>query len=270
MTRRRLLLTRDETVISQLPIQLGPGANGLKSQLEMRFGKGIKFSLNSEMSEHAAALVSEDGTPCIQFRSESDINETAIIHELYHLKFLADGFPQYEMELDAIAQTHSETFYRLYQRIRAALQHASFFPLMRSQGLDPTSDVRLKVGNTKLSSRGDRPRDHADFELAVDLFATMMSGDELASGTFRNGLLVQGWNFSVQKAEALQAIAAGLSFNEPEGEAEALVLALNALFDGEFTFSLVTQKCIPCGQSGYRASVALIRVGFENQLYKPM
>lgn len=257
-------MTSAGRVIGQLPIQLGTEATTLKNRLESRFGKIITFSLNPGISEHAAAFLSDGHSPNIQFRSESDIDETTVIHEFHHLQLIADGFFVYELMLDPIAVHSRTTFDRLYQTVRAALQHAMFFPLMRDQGLDPTSDLRLELNSKKLAPRGRRPRDLSDFEYAVDLFAAIMSGDELAAGTFRKMLLEHGWDFSVQKADALHAIARSVRSHEPEGEAEAVALALNALFDSEFEFSLTLPSCHSKKESGYQTKIAHIRITFRN------
>jgi hypothetical protein len=253
-----------ERAIGQLPIQLGAVATNLKNRLEARFAKSITFSLNSGIREHAAAFLSDGNSPNVQFRSESDINETTVIHEFHHLQLLADGFFVYELTLDPVAVHSHTTFDRLYQAVRAAFQHAMFFPLMRDQGMDPTSDLRLVLDSKKLAPRGRRQRDLSDFEYAVDLFAAIMSGDELASGRFRKLLLDQGWDFSVQKADALHAIAQSVRFDEPQGEAEAVVSALNTLFDGQFEFSLSLPRCHSKEESWYQANIAQIRITFRN------
>lgn len=263
-------MTTNETILGQFSVELAPETVSLKNEVERRFGKSIRFTLCTGIPEHAAAFLSEDRSPNIQFRSEADIHETNVVHELNHLKLITDGFPSYELVLDPVAQQYAKTFYRLFQRIRAALQHAIFFPLIRGQGLDPTTDLRLEVDKKRLSPRGGRPRDISDFEYAVDLFAAIMSGDESAADVFRRVLLEQGWSFSVQKAEVLQDITRSARFHEPKGEAEAVVSALNVLFDGQFEFSQDFQRRDSSNNSDYQSNVATVSVAYRVNSARPL
>lgn len=257
------MMSQGQFEISELPTQLGSETQRLKAEVEARFGKCIECSFSPEMRESAAAYLSEDQSPNIQFRDSTNTDETTIFHELSHLNLIAEGFALYELEMDAVAQQNHELFQRLYQTIRAALQHAIFFPLMRAKGFDPTADVRSKVKRAKPAPRGNRARDLSDFVMAVDLFATMLSRDDDAIDVHRESLLERGWEFSVQKAEESRAISERTVFATPTGEAEAVVAILGALFQGQFTFTLDSWKGDLQKHSGYQLNVATIRVRFE-------
>lgn len=202
--------------------------------VEADYGRSVLYMLDGSIPEHAAArLDRSDDTPIIEFRTEIDADETTIFHELCHLQLLARGFPIYHLVISPRMLPYKEMIFRVYSRIRAGMQHALFFPIMRSQGFDPTTKARSAIAEMCPAPRGLRERDQNDFELAADLIGTHLAGDPETLDRHIAVLTKAGWLFSIEKAKQACEFMHQCGFDQPQREADALVGALDVLFDGQ-------------------------------------
>jgi len=220
--------------VTELQIPSTSRTATLEAEVETLFGKKVLYLLRPGIHERAAAVLDrKDDTPTIEFRAEDEIEESTVFHELYHLKLLAEGFPIYNLSFSSAMTPYEGSSRQVYETIRAAMQHAHFFPIMRNQGFDPTAKSRSVITGMKVPQRGNRARDRGDFHNAADLFATHMAGDQIALAAHIEALRRCGWTFSVEKANQAYEVVRRLGFDQPRREADALVAALNVLFEDQ-------------------------------------
>jgi len=202
--------------------------------VEAAYGRKVLSVVNQDIPEHAAArLDRKDDTPIIEFRTQNDADEPTIFHELCHLQLLARGYPLYNLVISPQMQAHSQMIDRVYSRVRAAMQHALFFPTMRAQGFDPAIKIRLAIADICPSQRGSRGLKEADLVFAADLIGTHLAGDEEALIQHIAALRDAGWTWSVETAKKAYNFIQQNGFDEPRREAATLVGALDVLFDGQ-------------------------------------
>lgn len=219
--------------IQRLDIIATARTANLMKTVEADYGRKVLYVLDQSIPERAAArLDRNDDTPVIEFRAETEADETTIFHELCHLQLLARGFPLYRFVPTPDMLPYKEMIFRVYSRVRAAMQHALFFPTMRQQGFDPTMKMRSAIAAMGPSQRGSRGRDQNDFELAADLVGTHLAGDEEALEEHIAILRKAGWIYSIEKAKQACELIQQYGFDQPRREADALVGALDVLFDG--------------------------------------
>ena len=72
---------------------LRPGAVNLLEEIERSFGKQVVERFTEEPSVFANNGIGPDGTPFVAINKSKTIDEGIIVHELFHLKLKALGFP---------------------------------------------------------------------------------------------------------------------------------------------------------------------------------
>src|SRR5262245_23392943 len=80
-------------------VQLSRRGLELLSEVEKTFNKQVRGEWYKDMTAQTAALIAADGTPTVRCNpAHRELNEEIIVHELYHLKLRAAGFPTIEVK----------------------------------------------------------------------------------------------------------------------------------------------------------------------------
>src|SRR5437773_5736634 len=90
------------------------------------------------------ASVSLEGAPVVLL-DETGRNETTLVHELFHLKLTAEGYPTFESHIDKALKPDPIKHVMLI--VSNSLEHRVFYPEMRTMGLDPDRLVRAELEN---------------------------------------------------------------------------------------------------------------------------
>lgn len=128
-------------------IKLRSSSSVLLAEVESLFGKAVcvklmrdrdgctNLMLDSEGYIKAHSKVAQDGTPVILL-DDSHQTEEVLVHELFHLKLFANGFPELKagMWVNQDDEINSKFIYQLEALIRDTIQHWRFYPEMRRMG----------------------------------------------------------------------------------------------------------------------------------------
>ena len=134
----------DQTATTSRPnimfgIKLRPEAVKLREDVERFFGTPILEERRSDPKSryYAGAGFAPSGAPQITlFREVTD--EASVVHELLHLKLIAEGFPflKFTLPIEFINVPTTRFLQIVQSHIDDTLQHRLFFPEMRRMGYD--------------------------------------------------------------------------------------------------------------------------------------
>lgn len=96
-------------------------------------------------------FTSGDGTPIIGIVPGKGQNEENIVHELFHLKMLAKGYPLFDFEMpEAERLAHGEFYLNIRTLIYDPIAQSLFYPKMRQMGLNPDVNTREQLQKNRL------------------------------------------------------------------------------------------------------------------------
>jgi hypothetical protein len=227
------------------------------------YGSDVVCKPIGNLPEHARALVDDSGVPTIEYNSARGLDECIVIHELFHLKYLAEGFPEYSWVAAELSSEDELFLDRIRDRIRNGLEHALFFPEMIRMGFDPTAQLRATTG----SSIGPRPDTlgvgTTDFAYAASCFKVLAEQAGVDATSYSSLLIQKGWHRSVTVAQAMWTSLAATPPTTPEAQVLAVTDGLNAAFMGQQRFDVAGWG--PTNQRGvHRQRTVGIRLFFSN------
>ena len=190
------------------------------------------IAINTSLSTNVSALaeVAIDGSPVIKVPPDRDPTEADLVHELFHLKLIAEGFGfiRFSRPLPSAVET------RLSQWVKDPIEHTIFFPQMKEMGFNPAEQIEKIASNTRaglIAEPGQAP------ELSVvPLFALQMALRD-SPAVFES--FIKGRVNETDIAVSRQAVEI-VSKDEPgtpDEEIATLVKVLNCLVPTIGTFS---------------------------------
>ncbi len=125
--------------VTHFGVHLRPKAEVLWSHIEHMYGHSIVEERLPVGDEYGDASVSTDGFPTIKMAPDG-ATEDMVVHELLHLKLLANGFPICGWFIDKqyrpTPELDSATAW-LTHNLRDAIQHWEFYPEIKRLGIVP-------------------------------------------------------------------------------------------------------------------------------------
>ena len=134
-------------------ITIRSDATALVAQVRRVYGSDVVCKPVDNLPEYARVLVDNSGVPTIEYHSARALDECIVIHELFHLKYFAEGFPEYSWAAPQLGSENELFLDRMRDCIRNGLEHALFFPEMIRMGFDAYS------GRSRSAFRGDVDHD---------------------------------------------------------------------------------------------------------------
>jgi len=208
-----------------------PESVKLLDEVALLYKKPV-IAVDARLAENVSALaeIAIDGTPVIKVPTGRDPSEADLVHELFHLKLIAEGFGfiRFTKALPAAVET------RLYQWVKDPIQHTIFFPRMKEMGFNPSEQIE-RIASSSQSGfvvQSAQPRDLS----LVPLFALQMA---LRDNTALFDKFVEGKVDKDDIAVSRQAVAIVVKDNPrtPSEEAATVVKVLNCLIPSVGTFS---------------------------------
>ena len=206
----------------------------LLSEVEKTFNKQVRDESYKDMTVYAAALIAADGTPTVRCNSaHRDLNEEIVVHELYHLKLRAAGFPSIEfkgIEPD-ISRWINENLYD-------AIQHWIIYPQLRKLGYSPDAarkrDVERVISQNKFTDEPLPPSDivFRYFRVALE------SSDPLLVDRFSEWYLRRDWATHLKKARSLVQLIKNTNPITGEQAVQSLIELANVIFEPYLTFKV--------------------------------
>ena len=123
-------------------IELRPQARELVAEIENHYGKPVREEVrrNLDYSYYAAlSSVDSDGTPSIRMDADVPPTEATIVHELWHIKLYAKGFPVIRLNYPHSWSTDRQQAHVRYivAMIYDAIIHTIIYPQVRAMDLKP-------------------------------------------------------------------------------------------------------------------------------------
>jgi hypothetical protein len=140
--------TSARTARTMFGVKLQPQSQRLLDEVEKHFGTRVMEELfdNSDPMRLGEALLQEDGTPLIRINNLLGRHEYVIVHELFHLKLRAEGFPTITYELPKeFIEDNQRYLTGMGANLRDPILHSVFYPKMREMGLNPDAYLRDDV-----------------------------------------------------------------------------------------------------------------------------
>lgn len=227
-------------------IELSPSALELLNEVETLYGERVweNGPIYLDPREEGAAGLSPDGAPCIRLRAGTVPTEELIVHELFHLKLSATGFP-YIFTAAPLSQESLANIHFFVAELYDAIEHWIIYPPMRAMGLQP--DIRLRR-DMELAMRygyryGERPR--RAVQTLYHFMGTLLSDDVDLVARFTHWYECSGWGDALATSRKLVEKIITDRPVTPTAAVSTLVSCLNLLeLGGVFrAHSTETHKC---------------------------
>lgn len=222
-------------------IELGPQAGGLRDEVEALYGRRVL-----EVRPHAAGSHQEaesgltpGGVPYVQLNSNVPPTEELLVHELYHLKLSATGFPYVFTEFpSAFPRGVCGDIHFFVAEVYDMIEHTIFYPQMLAMGIRPDGRHRRDVGlaMTHGYRYGGKPRGALQ-ALYLTQAVLLIDDDELLD-RFRRHYELSNWNDAIDISGTLVSMVRSDRPATPQAAVTTLVGCLNAMrLDGTFELS---------------------------------
>ena len=215
-------------------IELSPSGLKLLSEVEQKFNKQVRDQWSKEMARPTTALITPDGTPTIRcHQPRRDLSEEIIVHELYHLRLRAAGFPT--LEFNGIERNLSQW---IDDDLYDSIQHWIMYPYLRKLGYSPDvarkSEVERAIAEDKFTDKPLPPSDIISRYLRVAL----ESNDPLLLDQLSEWYLRRGWDAQLQKARSLVQFIKDTNPTTAEQAVQSLIEIADVLFEPYLTFQV--------------------------------
>jgi hypothetical protein len=215
-------------------VELSPRGLRLLSEVEQTFSKPVRDQSYKDKVLNAVALIGADGTPTIRCNpAHRDLNEEIIVHQLYHLKLRAAGFPTTDfkgIEPD-ISRWIDENLYD-------TIQHWIMYPYLRKLGYSPDA-ARKREAERVISENKftDEPLPPSDIIYRY-LRIALESSDPLLVDQFGAWYLQRGWAMHLKKAQSLVQYIKNTDPLTAEQAVQSLIELANVIFEPYLTFQI--------------------------------
>jgi hypothetical protein len=120
-------------------VRLGAASADLAGEVERLYGKPLsEIRSYRPDSISADARVNNDGTPMITTYTTPNVAEDTIVHELHHLKLIAEGFPEIIQVITPLfPDSVNAILTDFIHDLNEGLHDGIFFPQMRRAGYTP-------------------------------------------------------------------------------------------------------------------------------------
>lgn len=216
----RASMLKNENRRQLFGISLRHQAVSLLNEIELRYKHPVVEQRHNKLTQ-AATLgegdVDMDGHPVIRLSERGlllnrDLLEDLIVHELFHLKLLADGFPalNFRMKYNKPPSFEDEKQnQKVFKTLRIyfydPILHWIFYPRMREMGFDP-GQKRKNIFREMLK-KNDTSELKIDFARVEYYFGSALEfGDPMLLKRLEDWFTQNGWYQALQDGKALVSI----------------------------------------------------------------
>lgn len=215
-------------------IDLRSEARILWAQVEGHYGRPVRELLIDDLgySYYAGvASVDPDGTPVVQLINTEPVTEEIIVHELYHLKLYAEGYPVIRIEYPADWNEEKEQarVRFIIAQLYDTIEHRIFYPRMREMGLAPDDTLKR---NVELTLRGEAEEEDVPGltrrdALAIEYFkAALLMEDEPLLERLTNHYRGRRWDEALNIGSGMAELVKRAQPSTPDGAVTTLLRCL--------------------------------------------
>jgi hypothetical protein len=227
-------------------IKLRPEATVLRGEVEKYYGKAVREELVGGWASGywGESEVIGDGTPVIRLNSRTGKNEINIVHELWHLKLTAQGFParKWAPMVGMSQGINQSLMHDIDSLMLDAILHSKFYPEMRKMGYDADAwdrpEIKLMIETSLLDGTHKIEGRKELLPLSYFKFYLESSDRELVS---QLGQWYKQNNLSdtLEVSKKLVKIIEVSETDTPEQQVKVYIECLNVLLQGIAQFKVV-------------------------------
>ena len=223
-------------------VVLQRSSNQLLEQVERMYGKPVRTERFDNASRpdclrYAESDVEEDGTPVIRVGEHIRPTENVIVHELFHLKLQAEGYPgaiSWEWPREEMTSGNQAYTALLFDHVFSEIVHWVFYPEMRQMGFYPQLVVMNELAEA--FETGIRVGTNADTRALYYLKFALHVQDESVRARLRNIYQQNGWEEGLVLGEKLVGAITGANPRTREEILAVFLRCINLLTEGVVRF----------------------------------
>ena len=222
-------------------IPLSGEAKALLVEVEAIFDKQVREEwLDEKDGMSGNSEVDSDGTPAIRINPAQGRKLDVIVHELYHFKLRAQGYPALVWSFPKNMDTEATqaAIKQLTEQLYDPILHYIFYPEVRAWGINPGEafEERIKQALQDNSLAALFTSD----QKAVRLFyykIRLEVNDSALIHRIEDVLVRKQKQPGIEFGKRLSQIVINANPGSPEASIKPLVACLNILYEGEFHFN---------------------------------
>lgn len=244
-------------------ISLRPSSLKLLAEVERLYKTTVKGTEADDFpsNKFGESKIDQQGNPIIAINPTRGRTERNIVHELYHLKLMAQGFPV--LMGRAVDVRPSPEMIQVFEAYTNALndviQHSIFYPDMTEMGLSPSVDLTLDferdIKNGRFQTTDEPDRKGLSYEY---LKARIELNDSQLLNRIEKWFQQKGWNESLKVGRQLERAIKDVNPHTAEESIGVLIYCLNILLKGEYKFEFEGWDKEMRGE--FARAIAIIRI----------
>ncbi|HSE99206.1 MAG TPA: hypothetical protein VLD57_13135 [Blastocatellia bacterium] len=220
---------------------LRPQAKQLLDQVERSYGREVRVKIINNANPYliGESLLEEDGVPEVRLNASTGCREVCIVHELFHLKLKAEGYPAIIITA-GLSESQRSYFENVARVVRETIQHRAFYPEMRSMGLSPEARQVSLLRQRIKDDRNERISVAPDQVLsALDYFiACLEAEDQELISQIESFYQKKQLIWALETGKRLVSLVNQSSPQTPEEKIELVIRCLGALFPAKVSFEV--------------------------------
>jgi len=204
---------------------------------------------------YGSASVSLEGSPVILL-AEKGRNESTLVHELFHLKLTAEGYPTLEYHVEY--NLKPDVVNLIVSIVSTALEHRVFYGEMRKMGLDPDELERREL-NDLISGKTASTAVVSDVQVknrAAGYFRTAMECGAICKrektiDRLTSWYEAKGWGESLTAARQLIDLVESKPTSSPKTLTETTFACVSKLLTGQVVITPLEWKSERRGKITY-------------------
>jgi hypothetical protein len=220
---------------------LGPQAKQLLAYVERSYGREVRVRVINGWDNHliGESSLEEDGAPEIRLNASTGRTEVCAVHELFHLKLKAEGYPAIVLRGD-LTESERAYFENAACIIRETLQHRAFYPEMRRMGFTPEAMQRDRLKQMMKEDRAEGVNIAPDeVSMALHYFkACLEVEDRKLISQIEKSYEKRQFIWGLETGKMLVRLAKEFKPQGPEKEIGLLIACLDVLFSDKVSFGV--------------------------------
>jgi hypothetical protein len=219
-------------------VKLRPASGELLDAVEALYSRPVSVVFRDDLGEgiEGYSYTRADGAPIIVIVPGKGQNEENIVHELFHLKMLAEGYPLFDFEMpEAERLAHGQFYHTMRTRIHDPITHFLFYPKMRQMGLDPDANTREQLQRNRFLA--EQRQASQEWLAAYFMKVSLETRDPKIQAELEQWYHEKGWIWALEHGRALVRIANSVR-DDPESFASIVVNCFNELLSGRAVLSI--------------------------------
>lgn len=222
-------------------VKLTGQAASLLQEVEASFrGRVLEEWLEDPGGMSGKSKVSADGAPIVYVQPEHGRTLDVIVHELYHLKLKAEGYPAllwlFPKEMD-IPANHA-AFAQLAEQVHDPIEHHLFYGTIRSWGINPGQAFEIRTA--QMLDDGSLQKTYATMDrgaVALYWFKIRLEVEEgpLAK-RISDALKAAGKQDGIEFGDKLIQLVLRADPHSAQGEIATMIAVMNLFYEGKFMF----------------------------------